>query len=104
MRNQSLRSCPVAPRTLARTTGRMTPSSHSSHSPTMRIDARPSLWPDVLHERPIVLGMSGLGHRPCLLRGVGDERLLSCDGHVPPKGTWPEIRPVLLQPIAVALG
>jgi hypothetical protein len=69
---------PFLPRTLARTVGRVTPSSHSCHSPTIRIDARPFLRAYIPDKRPIVLGVHRINPCPGFSRCVGNERLLVC--------------------------
>src|SRR6185312_10021656 len=84
--------------TLAFKMGRLTPSSPTSHWPTIRIDAGPSFSEDVLTEGAIVIRVRGTGLGPRLRGCVSDECLLSRDDDVPSPRLGQDLRPMCLQP------
>src|SRR5688572_1185995 len=92
---------PPAPRTRVSTTGRTIPSSHSHHSPTMRINSRSWLRMDVLTEGTIVFGMCRFGLCPGELGRVGDKGFLPGHGDKLASGLRQQFGPVGAQPIAI---
>src|SRR6266540_246572 len=82
----------------------MTPSSHRSHSPAMRIDAGSLPRANVLYQYTVVIWMRSAGARQRFLWCVGDESLLTCHGEVPSACQRYKLRPMGLEPFAVATG
>src|SRR5260221_14191657 len=84
--------------------GRVSPSSHKSHSSTICINPWPLLWPDVLSQSSLIFGMSGLGAGPGFFHGIRDKRFLTSDHQELTPGLRVQVWPVPLKPGAVPSG
>src|SRR6266478_9303895 len=84
--------------------GRLAPSSHNSHSPTMCINPRSFLRSDVLAQSPLFFRMGGPGSGPGFFHCLGDKRFLTSYHQKLTPCLREQVRPVRLKPSAIPPG